>query len=141
MTPVVDALHKQNEIDVFAIAAYVGTLRAGEKPIDQANVRAAALKRKWMRLQCRRNSARAPSCSRRARNAIATTAPSKAAFRRSLKDGVDRTGNHLYSAFPGRSAASANPCAAFTPDQTGFRPPDFRCGHRQAASWRSRRGR
>ena len=34
MTPVVDALHKQNEIDVFAIAAYVGTLRAGEKPID-----------------------------------------------------------------------------------------------------------
>jgi mono/diheme cytochrome c family protein len=38
MTPVVDALHKQNEIDVFAIAAYVGTLRAGEKPIDQARV-------------------------------------------------------------------------------------------------------
>ena len=34
MTPVVDALHKQNEIDVFAIAAYVVTLRAGEKPID-----------------------------------------------------------------------------------------------------------
>ena len=31
MTPVVDALHKQNEIDVFAIAAYVLTLRAGEK--------------------------------------------------------------------------------------------------------------
>jgi mono/diheme cytochrome c family protein len=47
MTPVVDALHKQNEIDVFAIAAYVGTLRDGEKPIDAAAVRAAALKREW----------------------------------------------------------------------------------------------
>jgi mono/diheme cytochrome c family protein len=47
MTPVVNALHKQNEIDVFAIAAYVGTLRAGEKPIDQAAVRAAALKLEW----------------------------------------------------------------------------------------------
>ena len=47
MTPVVDALHKQNEIDVFAIAAYLGTLRAGEKPIDAAAVRAAALKREW----------------------------------------------------------------------------------------------
>jgi mono/diheme cytochrome c family protein len=46
MTPVVDALHKQNEIDVFAIAAYVGTLRAGEKPIDDA-VRTAALKLEW----------------------------------------------------------------------------------------------
>lgn len=47
MTPVVDALHKQNEIDVFAIAAYVGTLRAGEKPIDADAVRAAALKLEW----------------------------------------------------------------------------------------------
>jgi mono/diheme cytochrome c family protein len=47
MTPVVDALHKQNEIDVFAIAAYVGTLRAQEKPIDQAAVRAAALRLEW----------------------------------------------------------------------------------------------
>jgi mono/diheme cytochrome c family protein len=47
MTPVVDALHKQNEIDVFAIAAYVGTLRAGEKPIDEAAVRAAALRLEW----------------------------------------------------------------------------------------------
>jgi mono/diheme cytochrome c family protein len=47
MTPVVNALHKQNEIDVFAIAAYVGTLRAGEKPTDQAAVRAAALKLEW----------------------------------------------------------------------------------------------
>ncbi len=47
MTPVVDALHKQNEIDVFAIAAYLGTLRAGEKPIDAAAVQAAALKREW----------------------------------------------------------------------------------------------
>jgi mono/diheme cytochrome c family protein len=47
MTPIVDALHKQNEIDVFAIAAYVGTLRAGEKPIDQAAVRTAALRREW----------------------------------------------------------------------------------------------
>jgi nicotinate dehydrogenase subunit B len=47
MTPVVNALHKQNEIDVFAIAAYVGTLRAGEKPIDQAAVRAAAQKLEW----------------------------------------------------------------------------------------------
>jgi nicotinate dehydrogenase subunit B len=47
MTPVVDALHKQNEIDVFAIAAYVGTLRAGEKPIDADSVKAAALKREW----------------------------------------------------------------------------------------------
>ena len=47
MTPVVDALHQQNEIDVFAIAAYVDTLRAGEKPIDQAAVRAAALRLEW----------------------------------------------------------------------------------------------
>ena len=47
MTPVVDALHKQNEIDVFAIANYVGTLRAGEKPIDAESVRSAALKREW----------------------------------------------------------------------------------------------
>jgi mono/diheme cytochrome c family protein len=47
MTPVVDALHKQNEIDVFAIAAYVGTLRAAEKAIDADAVRAAALKREW----------------------------------------------------------------------------------------------
>jgi nicotinate dehydrogenase subunit B len=47
MTPVVDALHKQNEIDVFAIAAYVETLRAGEKPIDQAAVRSAALRLEW----------------------------------------------------------------------------------------------
>jgi nicotinate dehydrogenase subunit B len=47
MTPVVDALHKQNEIDVFAIVAYVGTLRAGEKPIDDTAVRAAALRLEW----------------------------------------------------------------------------------------------
>ncbi|MCX7313967.1 MAG: cytochrome c [Alphaproteobacteria bacterium] len=47
MTPVVDALHKQNEIDVFAIAAYVGTLRAGEKSIDEAAAKAAALKLEW----------------------------------------------------------------------------------------------
>jgi mono/diheme cytochrome c family protein len=47
MTPVVDALHKQNEIDVFAIAAYVGTLRAGEKSLDADAVRTAALKREW----------------------------------------------------------------------------------------------
>src|SRR5262245_30258760 len=47
MTPVVDALHKQNEIDVFAIAAYVGTLRAGEKAVDADAVRTAALKREW----------------------------------------------------------------------------------------------
>jgi len=47
MTPVVDALHKQNEIDVFTIAAYVGALRAGEKPIDADAVLAAALKREW----------------------------------------------------------------------------------------------
>ena len=47
MTPVVDALHKQNEIDVFAIAAYAGTLRAGEKALDGDAVRTAALKREW----------------------------------------------------------------------------------------------
>jgi len=47
MTPVVDALHKQNEIDVFAIAAYVGTLRARENPIDAEAIRTAALKREW----------------------------------------------------------------------------------------------
>jgi nicotinate dehydrogenase subunit B len=47
MTPVVDALHKQNEIDVFAIAAYVGTLRTGERPIDADAVRTAALKLEW----------------------------------------------------------------------------------------------
>ena len=47
MTPVVNSLHKQNEIDVFAIAAYVLTLRSGAKPIDEAAVRDAALKREW----------------------------------------------------------------------------------------------
>src|SRR5262249_18439314 len=47
MTPVVDALHKQNEIDVFAIAAYVGTLRVGEKAIDAATAKTAALKLEW----------------------------------------------------------------------------------------------
>jgi mono/diheme cytochrome c family protein len=47
MTPVVDALHKQNEIDVFAIAAYVLTLRDGEKKIDADAVRNAALKLEW----------------------------------------------------------------------------------------------
>ena len=47
MTPVVDALHKQNEIDVFTIAAYVGTLRDGEKPVDEAAAKAAALKLEW----------------------------------------------------------------------------------------------
>jgi mono/diheme cytochrome c family protein len=47
MMPVVNALHKQNEIDVFAIAAYVGTLRAGEKAVDAAAARAAALKLEW----------------------------------------------------------------------------------------------
>ncbi len=47
MTPVVDALHKQNEIDVFAIADYVLALRDGEKPLDAEAVRAAALKLEW----------------------------------------------------------------------------------------------
>ena len=47
MTPVVNALHKQNEIDVFAIAAYVMTLREGDQPIDAAAVRTAALKKEW----------------------------------------------------------------------------------------------
>jgi mono/diheme cytochrome c family protein len=47
MTPVVNALHKQNEIDVFAIATYVGTLRAGEKPIDQDAARTAAQRLEW----------------------------------------------------------------------------------------------
>jgi mono/diheme cytochrome c family protein len=47
MTPVVDALHRQNEIDVFAIAAYVGTLRAGEKAIDAEAARTAALRLEW----------------------------------------------------------------------------------------------
>jgi nicotinate dehydrogenase subunit B len=47
MTPVVNALHKQNEIDVFAIATYVGTLRAGEKPIDQDAAKAAAQFLEW----------------------------------------------------------------------------------------------
>jgi mono/diheme cytochrome c family protein len=47
MTPVVDALHKQNEIDVFAIAAYVGTLRVGEKPVDGDVARTAALRLEW----------------------------------------------------------------------------------------------
>lgn len=47
MTPVVDALYKQNEIDVFNIAAYVATLRAGEKAIDEAAVTTAARKLDW----------------------------------------------------------------------------------------------
>ncbi len=51
MTPVVDALHKQNEIDVFAIAAYVATLREGEKPINEDAVRNAALRLDWGHLE------------------------------------------------------------------------------------------
>ncbi|HEY4134297.1 MAG TPA: cytochrome c [Alphaproteobacteria bacterium] len=47
MTPVVNALHNQNEIDVFAIAAYVESLRAGAPQIDEDKARAAALKREW----------------------------------------------------------------------------------------------
>jgi nicotinate dehydrogenase subunit B len=47
MTPVVDALYKQNEIDVFNIAAYVATLRTGEKAIDEAAVMTAARKLDW----------------------------------------------------------------------------------------------
>jgi len=47
MTPVVDALYKQNEIDVFNIAAYVATLRTGEKAIDEAAVTTAARKLDW----------------------------------------------------------------------------------------------
>ncbi|MCD6073345.1 MAG: c-type cytochrome [Rhodospirillales bacterium] len=47
MTPVVDALHKQNEIDVFAIASYVATLRTGEKPINEDAVKTAAAKLDW----------------------------------------------------------------------------------------------
>ncbi len=47
MTPVVSALHKQNEIDVFHIAAYVATLREGAKAVDGAALRNAALKREW----------------------------------------------------------------------------------------------
>jgi mono/diheme cytochrome c family protein len=47
MTPVVNALHKQNEIDVFAIASYVGTLRDGEKPIHDETTRAAAQRLEW----------------------------------------------------------------------------------------------
>jgi mono/diheme cytochrome c family protein len=47
MTPVVNALHKQNEIDVFAIATYVGTLRAGEKPIGEDATKAAAQLLEW----------------------------------------------------------------------------------------------
>src|SRR4029078_2500719 len=45
--PVVNALDEQNEIDIFAIAAYVGTLRAGEKEIDAAAARTASLKPEW----------------------------------------------------------------------------------------------
>src|SRR5262249_29652653 len=47
ITPEVDALHKQNENQVFAIAAYVGTLRTGEKAIDAAAAKAAALTLEW----------------------------------------------------------------------------------------------
>ena len=47
MMPVVNSLHEQNEIDVFAIAAYVATLRDGAKPIDEAAVKAAALELEW----------------------------------------------------------------------------------------------
>ena len=47
MMPVVNSLHEQNEIDVFAIAAYVATLRDGAKPIDEAAVKTAALKLEW----------------------------------------------------------------------------------------------
>jgi mono/diheme cytochrome c family protein len=47
MKPVVDALHEQNEIDVFAIAEYVMSLRAGERKIDGPAARAAAVKKEW----------------------------------------------------------------------------------------------
>jgi len=47
MTPVVNALHKQNEIDVFHIADYVGTLRGNAKSPDEAATKAAALKLEW----------------------------------------------------------------------------------------------
>ena len=47
MTPVVNALHKQNEIDVFAIATYAGTLRVGETPIDQYAAESAAQRLEW----------------------------------------------------------------------------------------------
>jgi mono/diheme cytochrome c family protein len=47
MTPVVNALHKQNEIDVFAIATYVGTLRVGETPIDEDAAKSAAQRLEW----------------------------------------------------------------------------------------------
>ena len=47
MTPVVNALHKQNEIDVFAIATYAGTLRAGETPIDGDAAKSAAQRLEW----------------------------------------------------------------------------------------------
>ncbi len=47
MTPVVNALQNQNEIDVFAIASYVETLRTGAPKIDATAARAAAVKREW----------------------------------------------------------------------------------------------
>lgn len=47
MTPVVNALHNQNEIDVFAIAAYVETLKSGGKAMDAAAVKEAARKLEW----------------------------------------------------------------------------------------------
>jgi len=47
MTPVVNALHNQNEIDVFAIASYVETLLGGAPKLDAAAVKAAALKKEW----------------------------------------------------------------------------------------------
>ena len=47
MTPVVDALHKQNEIDVFAIAAYLETLLRGKTAAETATTKEAAQKLEW----------------------------------------------------------------------------------------------
>ena len=79
MTPVVDAMHKQNEIDVFAIAAYVRRCAQARKPSTpmpcglRLSGSSGAIRK---RRRCQRNSARAPRYSRRAaRYVTAAMAP------------------------------------------------------------------
>ena len=132
MTPVVDALHKQNEIDVFAIAAYVADA-ARRREADRRRRRRGPRRSSSngairKRRRCRRNSARAPRCSRRAaRCATAAMAPrcrwrcKPRSTRRCPTASCRRSG----TASGRRSARLAGPC----------RPSASRCRTRRCPRW------